>query len=857
MKTSIRSSMILLVLILICACVETSPVDEFYDLPPKVASVSPDGVETIALWLFDEAVGLYPSHILEDHGEQDYPLALGLGGQVVKGRFGNALEPSMHVEIPIPEGDERYGLTEMSAPEGRTMRALSWHNAQFAAFMTLGENHLRKEAGYENPTSSDLNLAASDWTVEFWFQGLSGDAEGIVFEIGTGPRGEEGNQITQLKLAADRTHFIFINEPSSTMLSIPTDDGALVAGSQWVHLAFSHRQGQVTHYVNGQKQELPEPATLQALPEGEEAYMSLLRDGLWEFPLQGRIDELHFAKGVRYADEFSPASLQPQHGEHELNKGPLPLFGEFAEEFEVLPLGGRKHVFIDDAIIAEKTDISFNVNPPRLAEKVMDIEGDFRKHLTVVEDEDGLIRIYNSVEDDYMAVYVSTDGINFTKPVTGIHHKGIPNIVLPQDNGGLGNPFIDPNGPPEHRWKYISDFSRRGIYLYTSPDGYDWTLNKTWYIPYRSGTQSCTFYDDQRQVYVGYHRTGVGHTPGGATDRRSIRTESTSLFEPHPFKPVSYEESMAAKGPRRLRHPQPWWLDNGPLAPGGPSIELPHDFEWDPEMDPIGTDFYITKATKYEYAPDMYVAFPTAYFHYEADGPLSRQVLYHPSLKRGSGPIETQLSVSRDGLNWKRTGRPTYVGNGKHDGHNIVQAYLSHGMVRRGDEIWQYYYGTEFYHSRYTARSKATEFVFRVVQRLDGFVSADSPYDRLATMKTKPLSFEGDRLELNIDTDAVGYALVGLMNPETGKYYEGFSPDECVYVNGDETAYTVSWLRPDQALLDLKDDDMSKFKRTDHDITAYLHDDVSELAGKPVQVVIHMRGTKLYALQFTTSDEEG
>jgi hypothetical protein len=519
-------------------------------------------------------------------------------------------------------------------------------------------------------------------------------------------------------------------------------------------------------------------------------------------------------------------------------------------------LGDRKHVFIDDALLEEQSDITFKVNPPRLAEKVMEIDGEFRKHLTVLEDEDGLIRIYNSVEDDYMAVYTSEDGVNFNKPVTGILHKGVTNIVLPQDNGGLGNPFIDPNGPPEHRWKYISDYSRRGIYLYTSPDGYDWTLNKTWYIPYRSGTQSCTFYDDQRQMYVGYHRTGVGHTPAGATDRRTIRTESTNLYEPHSFKPLSYEESMAAKGPRRLRDPQPWWLDNGPLAPGGPSIELPHDFEWDPEMDPIGTDFYITKATKYEYAADTYVAFPTAYFHYEADGPLSRQVLYHPSLKRGSGPIETQLSISRDGVNWTRTGRPAYVGNGNHNGHNIVQAYLAHGMVRRGDEIWQYYYGTEFYHSRYTPRGPDTEFVFRVVQRLDGFVSAESPYDRLGELRTKPITFSGNRLELNIDTDAVGYAQVGLLNPSTGDYYEGFGLDECVYVNGDETAYTVSWMLPEQELLDMEDYDMSKFKRTDHDITGYLTQDVSALSGKPVQLVIKMRGTKLYAFQFITADQE-
>ncbi|MDZ7765886.1 MAG: hypothetical protein U5K00_15970 [Melioribacteraceae bacterium] len=42
------------------------------------------------------------------------------------------------------------------------------------------------------------------------------------------------------------------------------------------------------------------------------------------------------------------------------------------------------------------------------------------------------------------------------------------------------------------------------------------------------------------------------------------------------------------------------------------------------EADPVGMDIYISKALKYEYAPDTYISFPIAYFHYEEDGPLTR-----------------------------------------------------------------------------------------------------------------------------------------------------------------------------------------------------------------------------------------
>ncbi len=92
---------------------------------------------------------------------------------------------------------------------------------------------------------------------------------------------------------------------------------------------------------------------------------------------------------------------------------------------------------------------------------------------------------------------------------------------------------------------------------------------------------------------------------------------------------------------------------------------------------------------------------------------------------------------------------------------------------------------------------------------------------------TKPLVFDGDRLQLNIDTDAVGYAQVGFLD-ENGKPIESFTVDDGLYINGDFIAGEVEWLNGP---------------------------DVSALAGKTVQVVLRMRGTKLYAMQFVNSND--
>jgi hypothetical protein len=90
------------------------------------------------------------------------------------------------------------------------------------------------------------------------------------------------------------------------------------------------------------------------------------------------------------------------------------------------------------------------------------------------------------------------------------------------------------------------------------------------------------------------------------------------------------------------------------------------------------------------------------------------------------------------------------------------------------------------------------------------------------------LKFEGNRLVLNIDTGATGYAQVGLLD-EGGQPITGFTVDDCVYINGDHIGIEVEWLG----------------KGTD----------VSELAGRAVQVAVQSRGTKMYSLQFVNRDK--
>lgn len=779
----------------------------------------------IAFWPFDEQLGVYPSSVLSDLSDNDYPLVIGPGGSIVEGKFGNALDPVEQVQFDFVEIEDevRFGLTKLPAPADRTVEPMNWFNANFTALMTSGETHLRKQVGFPQVTKTKLNLGDFDWTIEFWFHPTrQTNEDGTVFEIGTGPRGE--NEIyTSLKLNASRQNFIFYNQPNGDKLNIPTS----LKENQWQHLAFVYKadQNQIKHFVDGKLQTLPEQCEVKTLPEGEEDYMSIGRSGLWNEPLQGKIDELRFSEGIVYNDNFTPPGsysyLFEREGTTKLIQGPELLFDEKVEE--PVKLGSRKHLFIDDAILEETGDVEFTVNPPRKEEIVMtNIKGSFRKHLSVVEDEEGNIRIYTTVADDYLAVWVSEDGINFTAPdLPNGKYKNYTNIVL-HENVGMGTVFIDPNAPEDEKWKYISDYHRRAVSLFYSDDGFEFERYKQPVLPFRSGSQANIYYDDQKQVYTTFHRSDFGRTRTGDTQRDFVMTETEDLLKPWPFVPLTMAETRRRAAGKRVAELIPWYLDNGPLTPGGFSLEYPWIFSPIDTLDPRETDVYVPKAHKYPWAPDTYVAFPVMYFHYEETVPEEREILWSEERQLGSGPLETQFSASRNGVDWQRYPRPAYVGIGEHHGIDFKTAYISYGMIKRDNQIWQYVFCEPHYHSPWV-KYEDKRAVIRLVQRLDGFVSIDSPYEKETTVVTKPLVFDGSKLTLNIDTDATGYAQVGFLD-ENGNPIDGFSVDDCVYINGDFISKEVEWMKKGK--------------------------DVSELEGKIVQVVFRIRGSKLYAMQF-------
>jgi hypothetical protein len=134
------------------------------------------------------------------------------------------------------------------------------------------------------------------------------------------------------------------------------------------------------------------------------------------------------------------------------------------------------------------------------------------------------------------------------------------------------------------------------------------------------------------------------------------------------------------------------------------------------------------------------------------------------------------------------------------------------GMIRRGNELYQYYAGGAGDHG---GGARGGSAIFRAVQRLDGFVSASAGASA-GELVTSPLRFSGRRLFLNVDTSASGVARVEVVNAA------GFELGNCRPMIANHVAQEVSWGNAD----------------------------LSRLAPGPVSLRFELKNAHLFAFQF-------
>jgi hypothetical protein len=225
--------------------------------------------------------------------------------------------------------------------------------------------------------------------------------------------------------------------------------------------------------------------------------------------------------------------------------------------------------------------------------------------------------------------------------------------------------------------------------------------------------------------------------------------------------------------------------------------------------------------------------------------------VYHNDVEFADQSRDTILAVSRDGITWSRPfGAETFLDTGRKGEWDSKFAGACN-MVPVGDELWIYYSGANIPHNvknETGGRGSVRDWPGRVIDgehrayavglaklRRDGFVAME-PERHEGTVTTRPLTFLGTRLKLNIAASQ-GTVQVEVLD-DKGQPVEGYSRSECESISSDSMAYTVTW-RGGRDLVhsldtqtDVGGSDLQVFEST---------------LRRPVKLKFYINGAKLYS----------
>ena len=478
-------------------------------------------------------------------------------------------------------------------------------------------------------------------------------------------------------------------------------------------------------------------------------------------------------------------------------------------------VGSDKQLFIDHRFIESSESITLVVNPPdKRPEAVLHSDKPWEAfkliYFSVAED-DGVYKMwYQAFDKDQwgggrprLCYAVSQDGLNWEKPNLGlVEFQGSKDNNILLEDQKLAFVFIDPNGGAEERYKMIYQ-GTEGARVGTSSGGFHWELSSEDLSRIRGDTQKQGWWDHRLNKYVVYLKA-------------SFKEENAPLY---PFvKPIDSNPPVVA--PKLMRPSRALGrLEMDDLTKPWPDDQTQTVLTAD-EHDPPDSDIYHHNVYPYPYASDSYFMFPFTYQHFrEGESDVGND-----------GLNDVQFCASRDGIHWMRYDRKPYISRGLPGEPDYGDTHAKPFHIRRGNYLYQYRMAWPWTHGGFRRLSEEERrdranwgrgYYGVVVQRLDGFVSADAAYTG-GWLLTPPMVFQGDHLELNIDVAAMGEARVEVQD-EQGQPVPEFTLDDCDRVLFNDVAYTVKWKG---------------------------NADISALAGRPVRLRIAMRSAKLYAFQF-------
>lgn len=490
---------------------------------------------------------------------------------------------------------------------------------------------------------------------------------------------------------------------------------------------------------------------------------------------------------------------------------PSPVRSDSAVE-----IGARRELFIGATLIDRLDGLERKLHHPVPREIAITHdapwEGAGSGYHTVIQDGE-LYRLYHrgsalGVKEGRLVtgkqVYCyaeSKDGITFEKPSLGLfEHNGSKDNNIVWNGVGVHNfaPFLDtnPNCSPDARFKALGGTAKEGgLFAFQSADGIHWSLMQKEPVVTQGAfdSQNLAFWDPTAELYRAYFRT---FTKGITTGQD--------------WKPAGYRSIRVATSKDFLS-----WGNEADLT-----------YEDSPEE-----HLYTNQIAPYHRAPHILLGLPTRYVERGWSPSMRalpqlehREMRANAHLRYGTALTEALVMASRDGVHFERWNEAFFrPGVERPETWMYGQNYVAWNPVETESSLPGAPSELSFYASEgsWTGDSNALR---RYTLRLDGFVSVHGKW-KGGRMTTKPLRFQGDRLQLNFATSAVGRIRVGIQTAG-GEPIDKFGLDDCSEVFGDSLDRTVVW-------------DGGP--------------DVGGLAGKPVRLVFEVMDGDLYSYQFVDS----
>ena len=463
---------------------------------------------------------------------------------------------------------------------------------------------------------------------------------------------------------------------------------------------------------------------------------------------------------------------------------------------DTIEIGTDRQLFVDEYVIAEQKGTERRLHSPVRREVAIAVDHPWEacnivSCASVILDGDRYRMWYRCDSEigrnpKFTAYAESKDGITWVKPSQGLFEfEGSKdnNLVWVGEPGEDLAPFRDdnPDASDDERYKAIARIRDDDVIVaLASADGFHWRLMREEPIltegPF--DTRNTPFWDPRRGEYAIYTR-GVGGMGTGSGDLVYGRAEGFS--------------HDAEKGGVR-------WIRRATSK----------DFiNWTPleDIDCGDTPYehlYTNACIPYDRAPGIYLAFP---FRFVPDRTPT------PGWE-SPGVADVVFMSSRDGLHFDRSFMEAFVRPGLDpDTWHERALGMEWGILHTAPGEMSMY-GQE------NVRLP-TNHIRRFELRTDGFVSVNAGYGG-GEFTTKPFTFEGNELELNYSTSAVGSVRVEIQDAE-GRPQPGFTLDDCPEMFADKIEGKVAWEGGG---------------------------DVSVNAGKPVRLRFTLMDADLYAFKF-------